>query len=424
MQNARQIAVKALVSVDDEGGYSNIVLDRMLKESELSGADAALASALFYGVLDRRMTLDYCLQQYCSRRLDKLSASVRNALRIAAFQLLYMDRIPPFAAINESVNLIKRSKDKYAAGLVNAVLRSLQRAGEPALPTENTAKALSVRCSCEEWLVQRLVDDYGYEVAERILTAGLEPSTTYLRVNTLKTTADDLVRDLSAQGLDAERVDLVDDAVRLVRGSAENTEAFKKGRFHVQDLSSQLCCAALDAQDGMRVLDVCAAPGGKTFTVAEHMNGKGEVVARDLHPHRAELIRKGARRLGLENVTASVGDATVFDPELGSFDRVLCDVPCSGIGVIRRKPEIKYKSAFDADSLFDIQLKILTTASRYLAVNGLLVYSTCTLLKKENHDVLTAFLEQNREFSLVGQEQTLMPFEETDGFYFACLKRE
>ena len=424
MPNPRQIAVKALVSVDDEGGYSNIVLDRLLKESALSGADAALASALFYGVLDRKVTLDYCLRPYCSRPLNKLSASVRNALRIAAFQLLYMDRIPPFAAINESVSLVKRSKDKYAAGLVNAVLRSLQRGGKPALPTENTAKALSVRCSCEEWLAQRLIDDYGFETAERILAAGLEPSATYLRVNTLKTTPDELISDLAAEGLEAEKVDLVENAVRLLRSSAENTDAFRKGRFHVQDLSSQLCCAALDAQEGMRVLDVCAAPGGKTFTIAEHMQGKGEVVARDLHPHRAELIVKGAERLGLENVTASVGDATVFDEALGSFDRVLCDVVCSGIGVIRRKPEIKYKSVFDADALFDTQLKILTTSARYVARSGLLLYSTCTLLKKENHDVVTAFLKQNDDFFLVGEERTLMPYDNTDGFYFALIKRK
>ena len=424
MPNPRQIAVKALVSVDGEGGYSNIVLDRLLKESGPSGADSALASALFYGVLDRKVTLDFCLQPYCSRPLNKLSATVLNALRIAAYQLLYMDRIPPFAAINESVNLVKRSKDKYAAGLVNAVLRSLQRGGKHTIPTEQTATALSIRCSCEEWLAQRLIDDYGFEIAERILAAGLEPSATYLRVNTLKTTADELIGDLLVEGLEAEKVDFVENAVKLRKSSAENTEVFRKGHFHVQDLSSQLCCAALDAREGMRVLDVCAAPGGKTFTVAEHMQGKGEVIARDLHPHRAELISKGAERLGLDNVTASVGDATVFDEALGSFDRVLCDVVCSGIGVIRRKPEIKYKSAFDADALFETQLKILTTSSRYVARSGLLLYSTCTLLKRENHDVLTAFLEQNDDFSVVGEETTLMPYDNTDGFYFVCLKRK
>ncbi len=423
MPNARQIAVKALVSVDAQGGYSNIVLDRLLKEAKLSSADAALASALFYGVLDRKITLDYLLQKHCSRSMSKLSDGVRNALRIGAFQLLYMDRVPAFAAINESVNIVKRSKDKYASGLVNAVLRGLERAGAPSLPSEQTAQALSVRASCAEWLVKRLVDDYGFETAEKIFASGLEPSATYLRVNALKTDADRLVESLSLQGCEAEAVDGVENAVRLLRGSAEGLDGYRDGLFHVQDLSSQRCCAALQTERGMRALDVCAAPGGKSFTVAELMQGQGEVVSRDLHSHRVELIRNGAERLGLNNVTASVGDATVFDETLGSFDRVLCDVPCSGVGVIRRKPEIKYKDAFDADKLFELQLKILTTSAGYLKSGGRLVYSTCTLLKKENREVVDAFLKANSDFFLVGEDITLMPFEGTDGFYFACLQR-
>lgn len=424
MANARQIAVKALTCVETEGGYSNLVLDRMLKNSSLSGADAALASALFYGVLDRKITLDYCLQPHCSRPLGKLSAPVRNTLRTAAFQLLYMDRVPAFAAINEAVNGVKHSRDRYAAGLVNAVLRSVQRAGLPDLPQGETAQALAVRGSCEVWLARRLTEDYGAQTAERILTSCLEPSATYLRVNTTRTTPDGLIAALAEENTAAETVPGADNAIRLLKGGAEGTKAYADGLFHVQDLSSQRCCEALEVRPDMRVLDVCAAPGGKTFTLAERMNGTGEVVARDLHTHRVKLIADGAARLGLSNVRASVGNATVWDPALGSFDRVLCDVPCSGVGVLRRKPDIKYKPDFDAEKLFDLQLAILTASSHYVAAGGKLVYSTCTLFKKENDGVVTAFLEQHPEFSPVGDPQRLMPYDGTDGFYFACLKRK
>lgn len=423
MGRARTWAVRALIAVEEDGGYSNLVLDRLLRDAALSEEDAGLTTALFYGVLDRKRTLDWFLRPYLKRPDKKLSPTVRNALRVGAYQLLYMDRIPPFAAISESVEVVKRSRDAYAAGMTNAVLRQLQRSGAPALPQGNTAQALSVRVSCEPWLAQRLIDDCGANRAEELLTAFLERPATFLRVNRTKIEPAALIAALAEEGAAAEPVPDRPNALRLTRGSVESTQAYRQGWFHVQDLSSQRCCDAVEARPGMAVLDLCAAPGGKTFTVAENMGGKGRIVSRDLHESRVRLIREGAARLDLANVCACQGDATRFDESLGRFDRVLCDVPCSGIGVIRRKPEIKYKPAFDPRELTEIQTTILETASRYVAPGGRLIYSTCTMLKAENGDITDAFLERHPDFAPVGEPVLQWPGQGSDGFYYACMER-
>ncbi len=420
MANARAVAIKALTAVENDGGYSNIVLDKTLRSASLSAADSAFASALFYGVLDRKYTLDFYISKHCSRPLNKLSPFVLEALRTAVYQLEYMDKVPSFAAINETVNAVKHSKDKYAAGIVNAVLRSFLREAEHALPDGDSPSDLSLRYSCEDWLAKRLIADYGIDDAKRVLESSLETPSTYLRINTTKATTQEVKEALENEGALTEETQL-ENCLKLKKGSAEQTKAYANGLFHVQDLSSQMCCEALQVKDGMRVLDICAAPGGKTFTLSELMSGTGEVVSCDIHAHRVELIKKGAERLGLHNISAVQNDATVINATLGTFDRILCDVPCSGTGVIRRKPDIKYKPEFDIKQLTALQLEILKTASTYLKSGGRLVYSTCTLIKDENFSVVEKFLASNPDFSLDKEPVTLMPYSETDGFFYCSL---
>ncbi len=422
MPNARLTAVKALMSVNLDEGYSNIVLDEAIRASGIIGADAALATALFYGVLDRKLTLDYIIK-CASARSGKTPDFVREVLRISVYQLVYMDKIPPHAAVNEAVKLIKKSKFGFASGFVNAVLRSVIRE-VPKLPLDEGVKSMSIRYSCNEWIVERYIADYGEDTAKKILESALNSPETHIRVNPLKADANALAGELGLYANEA-----VGAYSLIASGDLTKSAAYKAGKFHIQDSACQECCEMLSAEQGMRVLDCCSAPGGKAFTIAEIMLDKGEVIACDIHPHRVKLIENGARRLGLNSVKATQCDATVHNPDFGEFDRVLCDVPCSGLGVIRRKPDIKYKSPEGVDELPKLQCEILETSARYLKRGGVLIYSTCTLNKAENEAVIEKFLSEHSEFEPYPLEngdynKTLMPYDGTDGFFYARIKRK
>ena len=402
MSNLRKIALNALIKVD-EGGFSTIVLDNALNESELNDNDKALASNIFYGVCERKLTLEFYLNKYLKKPVNKLPNFVRFALLIGAYQIIYLEKIPSFAAVNESVNLVAKSKFSGFKSLVNAVLRNLERNGTEEIDENN----LSVKYSVDESIANALVNDYSLPVAKDILNSALMRPDIYVRKNILK------------EGeIKGEKTDL--ENCYIIKGAVEKTQGYKEGVFYVQDKSSQLCCAFLNAQKTDDVLDVCAAPGGKSFTISQ--NAKS-VTSCDIHPHRVELIKKGANRLGIKNITTIVNDAQKFNEKLPLFDKVLCDVPCSGIGVMRRKPDIKYKKIDDLDSLCRVQYNILQTSSRYLKQSGEIVYSTCTLLKRENEDIVNKFLSENKQFSLV-EMKTLLPCENvTDGFFMAKMIR-
>ncbi len=424
MPNARLVAVKALMSVNLNDAYSNITLDNAISAANLSGADASLTAALFYGVLDRKLTLDYIIKA-ASARSGKTPDFVREVLRVSVYQLVFMDKIPPHAAVNEAVKLIKKSKFSFAAGFVNAVLRRII-AGCPKLPEDDSVQSLCIRYSCNEWIVKCFVDSYGVQTAKRILESALEAPPTYIRVNTLKASASLLALSLAQDGVKSTEHSAT---ALIANGAVDKTKAYANGLFHVQDLACQMCCEALEVKKGMRVLDCCAAPGGKAFTLAEIMGDSGEVIACDIYPHRVKLIADGAQRLGLSSVMALQNDATVYNSSLKECDRVLCDVVCSGLGVIRRKPDIKYKSAEGLDALPELQYKILESNARYLKRGGVLVYSTCTLRKEENGAVVSRFLAENGDFEPYPFEngeymKTLMPYGETDGFFYARLKRK
>ena len=432
---ARTLAAKALIRVSS-GSFSNIVLDSMLEEARLEHRDRAFASALFYGVLERRITLDYLIKRYSSQPLEKLSPEVLETLRLGFYQLLYMNSVPDNAAVNESVELVKRLGFGKASGFVNGVLRSFIRDGKSAdFSRLRGERRLSAEYSAPLWLCEKWVSEFGAERTEKALAASLGAPPIYLRVNTTKITAGELVEALREEGVSAAPCGEISSALTIDSIAPQNTKAYKHGLFHVQDISSQLCAAAVGAKSGERVLDVCAAPGGKTFTVAEMMGGAGEVVSCDLHPKRAGLVKSGAERLGLENVRAKANDATVFNENLGKFDRVLCDVPCSGLGVIRRKPEIRFKNPNEIEKLPKIQFKIAATSAGYLKDGGTLIYSTCTLSKEENENVVKRLIdecglrpeklpEELQKYSKDGFSVTLLPGEiNSDGFYFAKLRK-
>lgn len=398
--SARLTAYK-LIEKTEKGAYSNLALDAALKENGLSDRDKAFAARLFFGVTERRLTLEHLVGAYVSKPLSKLDTPVRIALLMGAYQLLYMDSIPDNAAVNEAVNMVKALKKTSASGMVNAVLRSIIRDGKKIPPVKGGKyEKMAVEYSTPPELVKRICEGYGEENARSLLEASLTPAECTLRANTLLTTGRELAESLCRRGIDARVSDHDENAVICpVLRDIENDEAFVKGLFHVQDMSSQLCCRAVSPMAGETVIDLCAAPGGKTFTMAQEMKNSGRIFACELHEKRTRLIEKGAQRLHITNVTAVTNDARVHNDSLPLADRVLCDVPCSGYGVIRGKPEIRYKPLCDADRLPEIQFDILKSAAEYVKTGGLLVYSTCTVNIEENERVIEKFLATDCRFT-------------------------
>lgn len=433
---ARMTTAKALLRVS-AGGFSNLVLDSALEEADFSSRDRAFISALFYGVLERRITLDTLIKKYVTKPMDKLSPEVLEVLRMGFYQILYMNSVPDNAAVNESVELIKGLGGGKASGFVNGVLRSFIRDGKKAdFSYLKGLRRLSTEYSAPLWLCEKWCVEFGPERTQKALRASLGAPPIYVRVNTVKTTADELKSALEGEGVSVSETEILPTALILDAAAPQNTKCYKDGLFHVQDISSQLCALAVGAGKEERVLDVCAAPGGKSFTVAEYMGNTGELVACDLHPKRANLVKTGGERLGLTNISARANDATIYKEELGAFDRVLCDVPCSGLGVIRRKPEIRFKKPEDLTSLPKIQYKIASTSARYLKEGGTMIYSTCTLSKDENEAVVQRLMEEDglipqklpeelQRYSSDGYSVTLLPGEiNSDGFFFARLRKE
>ncbi|MCQ2487736.1 MAG: 16S rRNA (cytosine(967)-C(5))-methyltransferase RsmB [Clostridia bacterium] len=387
----RQLALDTLLKIEQNDAYSNLSVAGALKNNNLEGADKAFFTSLVYGVVERKLTLDFNLELYLTQPLKKLRPEARNILRLGAYQLLFMDKIPAHAAINESVKLAKKNKAQYAAGLINAVLRKISTNGLR-LPKEDADNYLEIKYSCPSELINHFINSYGKEKAIGILEHANGPQKIYGRQK----------------------------GVGLVVLDPENLSNLPND-IHIQDKASQLCCEALDPKPGETVFDMCAAPGGKSFTIAELMNDEGVVKSFDLYDHRVKLINDGAKRLGLKIIEAKVGDAEKYDESLGLADRVLCDVPCSGLGDISRKPEIRYKKITDIDLLPSLQYNILIKSARYLKENGTLVYSTCALNPSENEQVVKRFLDENEGFKLKEQRTIFPQDEDCDGFFYAVL---
>ena len=431
MKNSRQFAFEILNKIQKDNSYSNLLLDNVFNSNDISVQDRKFTSVLVYGVIERMITLDYQICLYLTQPLKKLKPQVLTILRLGSYQLLFMDKVPPSAAINESVKLSKSNGAGFASGLINAVLRKISNNGV-VLPNADSKDYLSVKYSVPKWLCDLWSNAYGAFNAEKLAEATVGATNTVLKVNNTKISSNELVEMLKTQEIFCE----IQDNYIVANGALHKTKAYRDGLFHVQDKASQLCCKAVNPKSGDRILDVCGAPGGKSFTLAEMLELSGEVVCCDIHKHRVELIKKSALRLGLSNVTELVNDGTKYNDKLGLFDRVLCDVPCAGLGVIRKKPEIKYKDSALFDNLPDLQYSILDISSRYVNENGYLFYSTCSLNPNENENVVNRFLKEHGEFISVrvldGVARysentdyiTLMPhIHNCDGFFIAGFQK-
>ncbi len=419
--NPRKLAVVALCKVDAEKAYSNIALNAFLKDYTLNNEDKSLVTAIFYGTLDRKITLDYVLSSFIKSGLKKLKPFTLNLLRAALYQIMYMDRIPDSAAVNESVKIIKASKESYNASFVNGVLRNILRSNI-SLPSDDSISSLSVRYSCPVWIIELLLDSYDFETVKTFLEATLSAPKTYLRVNTLRTNKEKLKAVFLSEGVKVTDTGEESSLIISNYSSVSTLESFKNGLFHIQDIACQKAVEMLGICDNDTVLDICSAPGGKAFT-ANTLASDLHIVATDIAPNRVELIRKGARRLGFKNIDAKVLDATMYCDSLGLFNCVICDVPCSGLGVLSRKPEIKYKEPDDFAELIKIQYTILCNAAKYLKNGGKLLYSTCTLNKAENEENVFRFLNEHSDFTLSRMKTFLPQTDASDGFFAAVLTK-
>lgn len=425
----RKIALEILNEISGKGAYSNLALGRKLRESRV---DEAFVRRLVYGVLEKRLYLDYVLRFFIRTPLEKMRFSTLNLLRLGVYQIMFMDSVPAYAAVDETVRLSKTAA-RGQSSFVNGVLRNVMRkAGEIPLPDpeKDFLEWLSVSCSYPKWLLGYWAKAYGKAFARKLAEAGNETPPFTIRVNRLKTDRERLAEQLAEDGFETEKAKNSSQAL-FVMGKAQmsssllETKAFQKGYFQIQDESSMLAVECLDPRPGETVADLCAAPGGKTVYMAERMENKGEILAFDLYPHKLELIQKNAYRHGVSCIRTQAADASVFQKDLeGLADRVLCDVPCSGLGVIRRKPEIKYQKRYeDILALAKIQKSILQCAAAYVKPGGYLLYSTCTVSPLENEEMVRSFLNENRDF--ICEEETLLtPFEQgTDGFFFCKFKK-
>ena len=432
MHNPRQIAASALLEAERRAAWSNLSLDSALRRHNLNATDAAFVGVLFYGVIERRLTLDACIRAHSKQKPEKLSPQVLCALRLGVYQLLYMD-VPEHAAVTESVELTRKLHVPYAAGFVNGVLRSFLRAGKNIpLPTRPLGARMSVEYSCPQPLVDILLDTAEEQAARSFLEGSLGRPPVAVRVNTLRTHSAELISLLEREGVSASPHEHLPDCLLLKStGAIAGLEPYRQGLFHVQDVSSQLCVMALGLQPGMRVLDACAAPGGKAFTAAQLVGEGGKIVACDVHSKRVELLANRVRQMGFSQITPICRDMSAPGDDLGLFDAVLCDVPCSGYGVIRRKPEIKYKPLSEFANISNLQYNILENSAQYCKEGGHLLYSTCTFNPAENAAVLERFAAAHPEFSprplggLLGENhsRTLLGEFGGDGFYLAAMRK-
>lgn len=440
--SARKAALFALSAMEETGAWANGALKQEIGKAGLDRRDAALATRLCFGTLQNRILLDFYLQGAASMKLSKMESKVRNNLRLGLYQILFMERIPPSAAVNEAVNLTRKyAKNPRAAGMVNGILRSLLREVQtlPSLEVGDALDQLALRYSHPRWLLEELSRSLPREELEALLLLHNSAVPTTVQVNTNRTTTQALSDALFAEGVTVADHPFLSDCLILEgTGNLDGLSAFMRGDFYVQDPAARLAVLAAAPQAGMRVLDACAAPGGKSFAAAIAMENRGELYACDVHPHKQALLEAGAVRLGLDIVQPMVCDArTCVEAWKNGFDLVIADVPCSGLGVIRKKPEIRYKDPVQMDALPALQAEILQNSSAYVRPGGALLYATCTLRQEENEAIVTEFLSKTTDFALeafelpqpLGQIEagmvTLWPQRlETDGFFIAKLRRQ
>ncbi|WP_272949056.1 16S rRNA (cytosine(967)-C(5))-methyltransferase RsmB [Paenibacillus contaminans] len=446
IKSAREIAMDVLTRVDTDKAYSNLLLNQMLQKHKLERPDAGLATELVYGTIQRLNTIDHFLARFVAKGIHKLEPWVRSLLRLSFYQIYYLQRIPAHAAVNEAVNIAKKKGHQGISGMVNGVLRNVLRQKDALVIGEDghAVRQISLLHSHPEWLVARWVRQYGEETTARMCEANNEAPHASARVNRMKRTREDMLGALAASGLDAAPSKLAPAGI-VVKGGGNLalTPWYAEGEISVQDESSMLVAEAVSPRPGMRVLDCCSAPGGKTAHMAEKMGDNGTIVACDLHPHKEQLIRDQADRLGLSAIRTIVGDAEKLDAafEAESFDCILLDAPCSGLGVIRRKPDLKWaKAETDIEDICGVQHAILESVHKLLKPGGILVYSTCTVERSENEGMIERFTREHPEFRLEPFPEGALPPEleaegrrgmlqllphhfHSDGFFIARLRK-
>lgn len=440
---AREVAAFTLFSMEEEGAWSDGALHYYLERAGLSAKDRALATRLAYGVVQNQMLCDWYLRQFSSVRLNKIQPRVKICLRLGIYQLILSDRIPAHAAVSETVGLIRHygHSTERTVGFANGILRAIAQAAEqdtlPRLDCPDKESFYSLRYSHPEWLVRLLSAQYGQKETAAILAANNETAPVSVRVNRARMSRDAVYQQLAAEGF-AVHIHAKAEAMLWVEsGDIAAHPLFEEGAVTIQDTASAVCVEILDPKPGAFVLDCCAAPGGKTFYIAECMENKGKLYACDIYSHKLEKIQEGAARLGLSIVQTSLQDAAELrEGWMEEADFVLCDVPCSGMGIIRKKPEIRYKDAEETEALPEIQTQILRNCAQYVKPGGTLVYSTCTILERENESVIHAFLQAHPEFETVPVTHPVFRTEEngmitllpsihgTDGFFIAKLRRK
>lgn len=439
MATAREVAMLTLAACERQGAWSDGHLKRMLREQQLDSRDAALATRLCFGVLQNRLLIDWHLSSFCNFPLNKLDLKVLCSLRVAVYQLMFMDKIPSSAAVNEAVNLTKKHcRNPRAAGMVNGILRAMLRREILAEPSgKDCIENLSIQYSHPRWLVAEFVSTLGFEGAKALLSADNEQPPITAQVNLTKATVNETIELLASEGVTAQSHTWLENCLILRdTGNLERLQAFQKGLFYVQDCAARLAVTAARITPGQRVLDCCAAPGGKSFAAAIDMENRGEVVSCDIHPHKIKLLEAGCERLGLSVIHPQQQSATERNEKwIEAFDTVITDVPCSGLGIIRKKPDIRYKEPEPLKNLPKIQRAIVENCSAYVKPGGVLIYATCTLLRRENEEIVLDFLANHSEFEpeplgikLSGGEESMLTFwphiHATDGFFVAKLRKK
>ena len=432
IDKTREIALKIVYKIDKEDAYSNIELNEQIKQNRknLTEKDIGLISEIVYGVTTWRLTLDEIIKKYSKIKIKKISPWILNILRMGIYQIIFLDKIPKSAAVNESVNLAKRYGHASSSNFVNAILRKIEKNDyEEFFKIEDDIERISKTTSMPKWIVEELMKSNDEKEVEQICkNSNIKPKVT-IRVNTLKINKQELIERLKEKNTECkETAEKLDDFLILEKvKNIENVEEFKQGYFTIQDISAGQTAKILNPQPGELVLDACSAPGGKTTYIAELMKNKGKIEAWDIHEHRTKLVEQNAQRLGINIIETKVKDASLYDESLKEkFDKILLDVPCLGIGVIKRKPDIKWqRKPEDIEKITEIQKKILNNCSKYLKNNGTIVYSTCSILKDENEEVVNEFLKENSEYYIKPEEtRNILPNQEEDGFFICKIYKK
>ena len=434
MDKVRELALKILYKIDNEKAYSNIILNEEINKNRkiIDERDIGFISEIVYGVTTWKLTIDEIIRKYSKIRLKKISPWIITILRMGVYQIVFLDKVPKSAAVNESVNLAKRYGHKSSSNFVNAILRKISiKDYEDFFDIDDNIERISKTTSMPVWIIEKLLKEKDIDEVENICkNSNIRPKIT-VRINKLKTNKEEIKKILAKEKIEFKECELDDFLILEKVKNIENFDLIKNGYLTIQDKGAGLIALVLNPKENEHVLDACSSPGGKTTYMAEMMNNRGEIVAWDIHEHRVNLVEKNAKRLDINIINTECKDATKYEEKYKErFDKILLDVPCLGLGVLKRKPDIKWqRKEEDINEITKIQKEILNSCSKYLKENGELVYSTCSILKDENEEIIKEFLEKNKNFEAIeisGKQQYIQLYQdkENDGFFICKLKKK